>query len=96
MRGELMAKKSKKDKEFYQVQDSVSVEISVTARVCLEDFDIYPEGMDIEQIKSILIKEFALMLEENESFEVGTYRAKVLNDTATSRSIPISKAEESS
>lgn len=89
-----MSKKTK-EKQIHQVQDSILIEVSATARVCLEDLDIYPEGMDLNQIKAKLVKEFASMVEENDSFKIGAYQVKVLDKTATSRSIPLSKAEES-
>ena len=87
--------RKKKDRKIHQVQDSVLVEISTTARVYLEDLEIYPEGMDLNQIKAKLVKEFAEMIEDNDSFKIGAYQVKVLDQTATSRSVPLSKAEES-
>lgn len=84
----------KKEKTIHQAQDSVLVEVSTMARVSLEDLDIYPEGMDRDQIKAKLIKAFSEMIDDNESFQINSFKVRILDQSTTSRSLPLSKAEE--
>lgn len=86
--------KDRNKSKTYQVKDSVLVEISTVARVTLEDLEIYPDGMSLDQIKAKLVKEFSNMLEDTESFKVGMFKVNILDKTTTSRSVLVSQDEE--
>jgi len=86
--------KKKESKTKYQAQDTVLVEISTTARVSFEELDIFPEGMDRSQIKAKLIKRFSEMIDDSPEFKVGSFKVKILDQTTTSRSQPLTKTEE--
>ena len=87
-----MGRKSKEGTHI--VEDEILVEFTTTARVSLNDLDIYPEGMSESQIKELLIKALHDMIEENGSVRIFSYDVKIHKETATIRSIPMAADEE--
>jgi activator of HSP90 ATPase len=89
-----MSMSNSKDKKSFIVSNEVLVDFKISARVNLDELEIYPESMSKDQIRSKLIKALHEILDDSESINISTYGVKVHADSATTRSIPMMADDE--